>query len=79
MINPKSLDNLQPFGTLDTDRQRELSRKGGLASVAARKDRKRQQEMFTAMLKYGDFFKTLYEISKKSPRELEKMIKDSVK
>ena len=37
MINPKSLANLTPFGTIDPDRHREISKAGGIASGASRK------------------------------------------
>lgn len=73
MINPKSLDNLQPFGTLDTDRQRELSRKGGLASAAAKKARKEETELLQALLKYGDAFTVFARLCEKSPKDFDRI------
>lgn len=73
MINPKSLDNLQSFGTLDTDRQRELSRKGGLASAAAKKARKEEAEMLQALIKYGDAFRVFARLCDMPPDEFEKV------
>lgn len=73
MINPKSLDNLQPFGTLDTDRQRELSRKGGLASAAAKKARKEETELLQALLKYGDAFTVFARLCEMPPKEFDRI------
>jgi hypothetical protein len=74
MINPKSLDNLQPFGTLDADRQRELSRKGGLASAAARKARKEETELIQALLKYGSAFTVFARLCERPPKDFERIV-----
>ena len=79
MINPKSLDNLQPFGTLDTDRQRELSRKGGLASAAAKKARKEETEMLQALWKYGEAFAVFARLCEKPPKEFERILNKAKK
>jgi hypothetical protein len=79
MFNPKSLDNLQPFDQMDTAKHKAISSKGGLASAKARKARKEEMEMLTAMIRYGDFFRTFLRIADKSPKELERMIRESAK
>lgn len=79
MINPKSLDNLQSFDTMDKDRQRELSRKGGLASAKARKARKEEREMLQALMKYGESFKVFARLCEKSPRDFERIFDQAKK
>ena len=58
MFNPKSLENLKSFDKMDRDRQREIARMGGRASAKARQQRKEEEELMTALVKYGSSFKT---------------------
>lgn len=50
MINPKSLANLTPFGTISPDRQREISRAGGIASGATRRRKAAYKQMIEPYL-----------------------------
>ena len=75
MYNPKSLENLQPFGTMDADRQRELSRRGGLASAEARRHNRERRKMMDAMLKYGHFFQMFLEIADMTPEQMRRELK----
>lgn len=50
MINPKSLANLTPFGTIDRERHREISRAGGLSSGATRRRKSRIQRIAGAYM-----------------------------
>ena len=79
MFNPKSLDNLQSFGDMDKDRQRQLSRKGGLASAAARKARKEEQELLQALLKYGGAFTVFARLCEKPPKEFDRILNKAKK
>lgn len=47
-------ENLRPFNTLTEEEQRELSRKGGIASGKARAARKTLKEELLALLEQGD-------------------------
>ena len=75
MINPKSLENLQPFDQMDTEKHKELSRRGGLASAKVRRHNRERREMMTALIKYGDFFKTFMEIADMTPAQLKRELR----
>lgn len=77
MVNQKSLDNLRPFDKMDSEKHRELSSKGGKACAKAKRERKAQQEMLTALLKYGDMFRTFSRLCEMDPDKLIEMIDKS--
>lgn len=77
MMNPKSLENLKPFDQMDTDKHRELSRRGGIASAKARRRQKEQREAMHAILHYGGAIEALLDINEMSPAEIRKLIKKS--
>ena len=76
MYNPKSLENLRRFDEMDAAEQRELSRKGGLASAKVRRHKRERGKMLDAMLKYGHFFQMFSEIAEMSPAELKRELKN---
>lgn len=47
-------ENLKPFNELTEKEQREIARKGGLASAKARQERKSLREELLALLSQGD-------------------------
>ncbi len=49
-MNENSLKNLIPFNELDPEKQREISRKGGIASGIARREAKTFKETFGNIL-----------------------------
>lgn len=49
------LENLKPFNELTEDEQRELSRKGGIASGEARRKRKTLREELLLLLEQDNF------------------------
>jgi hypothetical protein len=66
MINPKSLDNLKPFDTMDRERHREISRRGGIASGASRRELRALREKLEAVLRFeGAISDFMQEIPKK--------------
>lgn len=77
MINPKSLENLKPFDTMDRERHREISRRGGIASAKARRRQKEQREAMHAIMHYGGAIQALLDISEMSPAQIRKLIKKS--
>lgn len=79
MVNPKSLDNLQSFDTMDSEKHKELSRRGGLASAAARRELREQKEMMTAIMKYGSAFATFSKIWAMSPKKFERLMIQAAK
>lgn len=76
MYNPKSLENLRRFDEMDKKKQRELSRKGGLASAKARRHKRERGKMLDAMLKYGHFFQMFLEITDMTPAEMKRELKN---
>ena len=75
MYNPKCLDNLRSFDSMEKQKHLELSRKGGKASAAARKHRKKQRQALDAILRYGNAIQILLELSDMSVTELRQLMK----
>ena len=76
MINPKSLDNLTPnnFQVIDKERQREIARMGGRASAQARRERKEEREMLSALMKYGESFAVFKRLSEMPQKQFDRII-----
>lgn len=76
MINPKSLDNLTPnnFRVIDKERQREIARRGGRASAQARRERKEEREMLSALMKYGESFAVFKRLSEMPQKQFDRII-----
>ena len=74
MFNKKSLDNLHPFDKMDSEEHRKISSKGGKASAQAKRERRAQREMVTALLKYGDMFRTFSRLCEMDPDKLVDMM-----
>lgn len=74
MFNPKSLENLKPFDKMDREKLRAISIKGGKASAKARRERKEQMEMLTALIKYGDAFRTFKQLVELPDDQFYKML-----
>ena len=51
---PLNTDNLIPFNELTEDKQREIAKKGGKASVKARQERKALKDELLLLLSKGD-------------------------
>jgi hypothetical protein len=79
MVNQKSLDNLRTFDKMSKEKREEIWSRAGKKSAESRRQKKQEQEIITALTKYGTSFKVFLELSEKSPKELEKAIKDSIK
>lgn len=79
MINPKSLENLRSFDTIDRDLHRSISSKAGKKSGESRRKKKQEQEIITALTKYGSAFKIFLDLSEMSPSEFNKAVNDAMK
>ena len=79
MINPKSLENLRPFNTMSKEEHAEISRRAGKASGESRRKGKQENEIITALTKYGTAFKVFLDLSEMPPAEFNKAVNKAMK
>ena len=79
MINPKSLENLRTFDKMTPEKRAAVWHKAGKASGESRRKKKQENEIITALTKYGSAFKVFLDLSEMSPAEFNRAVNEAMK